>query len=64
MWNLGSGFAQGVYENHRGLDEKREYEELSQQRELARQRTQQIMDKDKIQMETMKYQLDALRMEI
>ena len=63
MWNLGSGFAQGVYENHRGLDEKREYEELSQQRELARQRTQQIMDKDKIQMETMKYQLDALRME-
>lgn len=63
MWNLGSGFAQGVYENHRGLDEKREYEELSQQRELARQRTQQIMDKDKIQMETMKYQLDALKME-
>lgn len=63
MWNLGSGFAQGVYENQRGLDEKREYEELSQQRELARQRTQQIMDKDKIQMETMKYQLDALRME-
>lgn len=63
MWNLGSGFAQGVYENHRGLDEKREYEEISQQRELARQRTQQIMDKDKIQMETMKYQLDALRME-
>lgn len=63
MWNLGSGFAQGVYENHRGLDEKREYEELSQQRELARQRTQQIIDKDKIQMETMKYQLDALRME-
>lgn len=63
MWNLGSGFAQGVYENQRGLDEKREYEELSQQRELARQRTQQIMDKDKIQMETMKYQLDALKME-
>ena len=63
MWNLGSGFAQGIYENQRGLDEKREYEELSQQRELARQRTQQIMDKDKIQMETMKYQLDALKME-
>lgn len=63
MWNLGSGFAQGVYENQRGLDEKREYEELSQQRELARQRTQQIMDKDKIQMETMKYQLDAMKME-
>ena len=63
MWNLGSGFAQGVYENHKGLDEKREYEELSQQRELARQRTQQIMDKDKLQTETMKYQLDALKME-
>lgn len=63
MWNLGSGFAQGVYENQRGLDDKREYEELSQQRALARQRTQQIMDKDKIQMETMKYQLDALKME-
>lgn len=63
MWNLGSGFAQGVYENQRGLDEKREYEELSQQRALARQRTQQIMDKDNIEMEKMKYQLDALKME-
>lgn len=63
MWNLGSGFAQGVYENRRGLDEKREYEELSQQRELARQRTKQIMDKDNIEIEQMKYQLEALKME-
>jgi hypothetical protein len=63
MWNLGSGFAQGVYENQRGLDDKREYEELSQQRALARQRTQQIMDKDKLEMEKMQYQLDALRVE-
>ena len=62
MWNLGSGFAQGVYENQRGLDEKREYEEISQQRALARQRTQQLMDKDKIEMENMKYQLDALKL--
>lgn len=63
MWNLGSGFAQGVYENRRGLDEKREYEELSQQRELARQRTQQIMDKDKIEIENMKYALEKVKMD-
>jgi hypothetical protein len=63
MWNLGSGFAQGIYENHRGLDEKREYEELSQQRELARQRTKQIMDKDNIEIETLKYQLEKVKMD-
>lgn len=63
MWNLGSGFAQGVYENHRGLDEKREYEELSKQRELARQRTQQIMDKDKIEIENMKYALEKVKLD-
>nr|DAN68583.1 MAG TPA: hypothetical protein [Caudoviricetes sp.] len=64
MWNLGSGFAQGVYENHRGLDEKREYEELSKQRELARQRTQQIMDKDKLEMQEMKNKLYLQNIEI
>lgn len=64
MWNLGSGFAQGVYENHRGLDEKREYEELSKQRELARQRTQQIMDKDKLEMQEMKNKLQLQNIEI
>ena len=64
MWNLGSGFANGIYENHRGLDEKREYEELSQQRELARQRTQQIMDKDKLEMQEMKNKLYLQNIEI
>ena len=64
MWNLGSGFAQGVYENHRGLDEKREYEELSKQRELARQRTQQIMDKDKLEMQEIKNKLYLQNIEI
>lgn len=64
MWNLGSGFAQGVYENYRGLDEKREYEELSKQRELARQRTQQIMDKDKLEMQEMKNKLYLQNIEI
>ena len=64
MWNLGSGFANGIYENHRGLDEKREYEELSQQRELARQRTQQIIDKDKLEMQEMKNKLYLQNIEI
>ena len=64
MWNLGSGFAQGVYENQRGLDDKREYEELSQQRALARQRTQQIMDKDKLEMQEMKNKLYLQNIEI
>nr|DAM42298.1 MAG TPA: hypothetical protein [Caudoviricetes sp.] len=64
MWNLGDGFAKGIYENHRGLDEKREYEELSKQRELARQRTQQIMDKDKLEMQEMKNKLYLQNIEI